>query len=151
MDYFFYTLAINIQRELGVLNMSYTQKILTKRFTIDATAAGIEEANILGSGAKRLSGYLRQIVVRQSSGTATVVDLEIRYESGNSDLENLVYTQTAGALDFTDSGIDAPFSLLEPGISGGGNYSSTLLDRLQLFIQPDAAGTFEVKIDFEIY
>lgn len=122
--------------------------VISKFFTIDATASGYEQTNILGGPAKRPSGYLRQVVIRQSSGAATTIDVEIRYESGDGNTENLVYKNTAAGLPLIDSEINAPFSLLTPGVSGGINYAT--IDDLQLYLEPDNAGTFEVRLDFEI-
>ena len=124
--------------------------IITKKYTITSTSSGYEKLKIFGPSPKKLCGYLKQIIIRQSSGTATTLDLEVRYEPGVSDAENLVYG--AVAIDVTssyiESGIDATFSLLQSGISGSPAYTYT--DDLQLYIEPDATGTFEIRVDFEI-
>lgn len=104
------------------------------------SSAGNEIPDILGSNYRRISGFIEQIVIEQISGAATTVDVQIRYESGNSGLTDLVYQFTGGTLDFIDSQIDAPFSLRPPDEA----------DNLFLFIEPDSTATFDIRIDFRI-
>lgn len=121
---------------------------VVKRFFRDVTitSAGLEVGGIIDgdTSLSTHSGYIRQLLFEQTSGSATTLDsIEIRYESGNSDSSNLVYNATASALTsnvFSDSYIDAPFSLVAP----------EPFEDIILFVQTDATGVFTIRVDLEI-
>lgn len=121
------------------------RKVLKRIFeSVNIPVEGDELAGgIIGSEYKyyRFSGLVQQVIIELVSGAATSIDVEIRYISGDSSLSNLIYKYTGGTLDFIDSSISAQFAL------GGGG---TVYDDIYLYINPDAAGIFDIRVDLEI-
>jgi hypothetical protein len=116
---------------------------VTSRFFSEVTVGteGIEIPNLLGGVPDVDSGYLEQVIIRASAGGGSSIRVEIRYDLGDSSRENLVYLFEDGALPFfIDSCIKAPFDLKGP---------NTATD-MHLFFQPEAAGVFEIRLDFDI-
>ncbi len=121
-------------------------KVKTIFFTSQVvTTAGLEISNFLGSAGNLVSGYIKQIIIRKSAGAATTVNLQIRYLTGNSNREYLIYSDASAALPFVDSDINAPFSLID------NTTSLNMAKDLYLFIDPDADCTLEIRIDVEMY
>lgn len=110
---------------------------------VSITSSG-SEINILGNVYPNISGLIKNIAITQNSGSATEISVcQIRYESGNSDISNLIYSavdMTLSSNDVSDSFIDAPFSLYKPA-----SYTDIIL-----YIQPDATGIFTIRLDIEI-
>ncbi len=116
---------------------------VTSRFFSEVVIppTGLEIPNLLGGVPDVDSGYLQQVIIRATSGGGATVKVELRYEQGDSSRENLVYLFEDGALPFfIDSCIMAPFDLKGP---------NTATD-MHLYIEPEFAGTFEVRLDFDI-
>jgi len=108
---------------------------------VSLTPAGLEIPNVINSIKNIHTGTIDQIVVLQTIGAATSVDVELRYEQGNSARDKVVYLFTAGALPtFVDSHINGPFSLVDRRLQGD----------LHLYLKPDAPCTVNIRIDMEI-
>jgi hypothetical protein len=114
-------------------------KIITKHYAAQAatTVGGEVDDDIFGVS---LCGKLQQVIVTLDSGAATTIDIELRYETGNSDMDMLVYQNTGASLPVTDSDINAPFTLLDP------NLASSLI----LYLKTNSNSTFNVRLDFEV-
>jgi hypothetical protein len=112
---------------------------VTKFFdNIPSTAAGVLIDNIID---QKHSGSIDQIVIRDTTSNATLINVEVRYTTVLSTTETLVYLYEDGAMpSFVDADISAPFSLRSPNLEG----------KLSLFIQPDADAIFNVRIDFHV-
>jgi len=120
-------------------------RIVKKKFTnVTVTSSGLELGTLIPKGYNRIDGYIKQVVFYQVSGWATELSsIEIRYFPGDSTPTNLIYKSTSSALSmnqYSDSYIDAPFSI----------DNVTDSDQLVLYLQTDAAGTFDIRIDLEI-
>lgn len=108
---------------------------------VSLTALGLEIPNVINSVKNIHSGTIDQVVISSVSGTATTIDVELRYEPGNNSRSKLAYLYTAGALpNFADSKIDGPFSLFETNLQGD----------LHLYLKPDAICVVNIRIDFDI-
>lgn len=132
----------------------FTRKIITKKISVSATASVQEIASVFGQTGKKLSGYLKQVIIYKSSGAATEASsFIIAYNTSTDDPTNVIYEISAEAFDgnnsFVDSAINAPFSLLDPTIAGGTSYNQDY--DLIIKYQADAAGELEIRLDFEVY
>ena len=116
--------------------------VATRLFSnIAAAPAGVEITNILGGVRNISSGYIQQIIIRASSGGGSTVRVEVRYTKGDNSIENLIYLFIDGSLpSFIDSNIEAPFGLRAPNLAGD----------ISIFIAPEFAGIFEIRIDMDI-
>jgi hypothetical protein len=122
---------------------------IVKRFFRDVTltSSGTEIGTIMGGDYKwrNVNGLIKQIVAEQTSGTATEISsIQIRYNSGDSTAPNLIYsaaTETLTSDVFSDSFIDAPFSLMPPEPH----------QDIILYLQTNATGVFTIRIDLELY
>jgi hypothetical protein len=112
---------------------------VTKFFeNIVATSSGVLIDNIID---QKHSGEIDQIVIRDITSNATLINVEVRYTTTLSTDETLVYLYEDGAMpSFIDADISAPFSLRSPSLEG----------KLSLFLQPDANATLNVRIDFHV-
>lgn len=121
-------------------------KVIKRQFdTVSFSSAGQEMTeSLIGQGYKfhRHSGYLQQIIIRKVNGGASSVDIEIRYESGNSTRENLVYTATNQSLPVANAALNLPFSL--------GGHGDTFSDDLILYLKPNADATFNIRVDLDL-
>jgi hypothetical protein len=110
---------------------------------VEVTSAGIEFTNIIG-GIKFLhTGDVQQITIRKISGSDTTMDIQIRYISGNGDLDKLVYLYDDAIINsdgFIDSNFNAPFSCATRGTDGD----------MHLFLQSAADCVVSIRIDFDI-
>lgn len=105
------------------------------------TTAGLEVPNIIGAIKNIHTGIIDQIIISESSGSATEVEVQIRYEIGNDARERLAYLYEDGTLPlFVDSHIDGPFSLFNRDLQGD----------IHLFLRPNADCTVNLRIDIEI-
>lgn len=105
---------------------------------VTALAIGGTEVTGLLGGVH--TGYIRQVVARASTDGGTDVDVAIRLKSGETDTEYLVYSTATIAYPLIDSAVDAPFDtgcLLSDG-------------DLSLYVEPQANGVIEVRVDIEI-
>ena len=103
--------------------------------------SGTELINIIGGIQNAHTGYVDQIVITQVSGTATTMQIQVRYDSGIQDRQNLVYLYDAApSANFVDSNINAPFDLTNPESSPD----------LVFLILTDSPGVFNVRIDLNI-
>ena len=119
--------------------MAKRETIISKHFTVAGAAiGGTEVAGLLG-GQHR--GVVDQVIARASAGGGTDIDIQIRLISGDSDVENLVYSTATAAYPLIDSSLNAPFDTFEP----------TSDDDLILYVEPQADGTIQVRIDFRIF
>ena len=114
---------------------------------VQLTTSGLEIPNVINkrqSGVDNTNihmGTIDQIIVSMDSGSATAVDIELRYIQGNSSRTKLAYLYSEGALPlFVDSSIDGPFSLVNPDVDGD----------LHLYLEPDADCIVDVRIDLNI-
>ena len=118
-----------------------TDQIRSIYRTVAATTAGTEVTDLLGGVPESKKGIIEQVVVRASAGGGTDCDIQIRYIAGDSNKENLVYDFTAATYTHIDSNINAPFDT---------GASTTFDGDLILFLDPQANGTLEVRIDMRI-
>ena len=102
-----------------------------------ALAAGTEVSDILG-GQHR--GVVEQVIARASAGGGTDIDVQIRLISGDSNVENLVYSTATAAYPLVDSDLNAPFDTFEAASD----------DDMTLYLEPQADGTIECRIDFRL-
>jgi hypothetical protein len=110
---------------------------------IAVTSSGIEIPRILGGIRHLVGGEIQQVVVNQTAGSATSLDIQIRYKTGNDDLDKLAYLYEAADISsgsFIDSGIDAPFSLQSKKVDGD----------LYLYLESDANCTLSIRLDVDI-
>lgn len=120
-------------------------RLIKKKFTnLNISTSGMELKTLIPKGYNRIDGYIKQIICFQTSGSATELsEIEIRYSSGNPDPTNLIYKNVSATLDsdqYVDSYIDAPFSI----------DNITDDNQLILYLEADAAGVFDIRIDMEI-
>lgn len=114
---------------------------ITRFFSeVTVPAEGLEIPDILGGVPNINSGTVEQIIIEPTSGGGNSMEVQIRYEEEVSSRENLVYWYTEGDSPFVDSNIGAGFSLNSP----------TSVSDLALFILPEQAGVFEVRIDIKL-
>lgn len=114
--------------------------IITRFIEVDSVTLGVETSSVIGQTANKLSGYIKQIMARVDSGNPTSINVQLRYISGISEVENLVYDYTDGILPFIDCLIDAPFSLRSP----------TIASDLILYVSTDTACTLQFRIDIDV-
>jgi hypothetical protein len=109
---------------------------------ISITTSGIEILDIL-SGIKNIhNGIIEQIIIQRKSGSATLMNVEIRYEAGYSGREKLIYLfEDAELPTFVDSDIHAPFSLSSRKENDGD---------IHLYILPDANCTVSIRLDINL-
>jgi hypothetical protein len=110
---------------------------------LDVNSGGLEISRIVGGIRHLAGGRVEQIVVNVTDGSPTSLDIEIRYISGNSDRDKLVYLYEGADISsgtFVDSSIDAPFSLHSKRVDGD----------LYLYLASDASCTISVRIDIDI-
>ena len=111
---------------------------------VNVTSSGLEIQNIIGSIKNLHSGTIDQIIITQKSGTATQVDVSIRYQSGYGGREKLIYLYTEGALPlFVDSHINAQFSLYKAKNDIDGD--------IHLYLEPDSSCVLNIRIDIDVY
>ncbi len=116
-------------------------KILTKFYNdITTDSSGVIMAGLIGGSASRNSGYIKQIVATVASGSATLINVQVRYFQNDSSSENLVYKFNSGIFPFVDSEINAPFSL---NASGAGT-------DLYLYVDVNSLSTLNLRVDFEL-
>lgn len=114
--------------------------IIKRTFTeVDIDNLGTEINHVVGNYSG-VSGTIEQVVIYKISGSATTINVQIRYESDDSTLTNLVYKYDDGELDFIDSSIDAPFSLRSPNRQTD----------LYLYLEPDADCQVNIRIDIRL-
>lgn len=87
------------------------------------------------------NGELCSVVVQKLAGAATDVDIIIRYTETSANEIDQVYVVSGGAF----SG-NAFYDVLDPAQIFDGNKR----DGLWIFVQPDADGTFSIRIDTKI-
>ena len=119
--------------------------IISRFFTISATPSGVE-VPLLGRGEPKVnSGYIEQIIINQIMGGGTLVTLEIRYDSGNSDEDRLVYQLVdepySSSVPVVDSKIRGPFSMLNTDVGPD----------LFLYVAPNASGILQIRVDMEMH
>lgn len=108
---------------------------------VSVTTSGYEITNILGAIKNIDSGTIDQIVISEIAGSATELEIQIRYESGYSGREKLVYLYTDAALPlFVDSHIDGQFSLYNVNLEGD----------IHLYLVPDSNCVLNIRIDIDI-
>ena len=110
---------------------------------ISVTSSGIEIPRILGGIRHLAGGEIQQIVVNQSAGSATSLDIQIRYKTGNDDRDKLAYLYEAADIStgiFVDSDINAPFSLQSKKVDGD----------LYLYLESDSNCTLSIRLDVDI-
>lgn len=111
---------------------------------MDIGSSGREVGYIITRDRNKISGYVRQIIFVRTSGSATSLsDIQIRYFSGDSSLNTLVYKNTSVSISsgsYTDSAIDAPFNLNNVDDEDG----------LILYVQTDSTSTFDIRVDIEV-
>lgn len=113
---------------------------------ISVTDTGIEINNIIGAIKFLHTGEVQQVTVRRVSGAATIMDIQVRYVSGNDNLDKLVYLYQSADISggsFIDSQIEAPFSCSTKNVDGD----------LHLFLK-SGAGTscvVSLRVDFDIF
>ncbi len=121
--------------------------IISRFFHIDAPASGIEIPNVLRRihGPKINTGYIEQVIIRAASGGGSKIDVfEIRYQSGVSEEENLVYQLINEPYPVVDSRVRGPFSMVP------GNERNIDEQDLFLYVEPEADGVLDIRIDFEM-
>ena len=117
--------------------MGYQTRTVSKHFDIAATTAGTEVTGILGNIPQR--GSVDQVIIRATSGGGTHCDVQLRYVSGSSNREDLVYDYTTAPYPLVDSSVNAPLDTAH--VDG----------ELILFLQPQVDGQIKVRIDFLIH
>tara|TARA_R110000803_G_scaffold210257_1_gene281606 strand:+ start:46 stop:405 length:360 start_codon:yes stop_codon:yes gene_type:complete len=111
-------------------------RVITRQYTVAAVAGGTVLDNILGGESHR--GYIRQIIVRASSGGGAKIDvIELRLVAGSNLAEHLVYQN-----------INAVYTLLDAVLAPFDTYTGD--GDMQLYLKPNQDGTLVVRIDFEI-
>ncbi len=110
-------------------------RVISREFTVTAVTAGTTVTDIFGGNSKR--GYIRQIIARASSGGGTDIDLELRLVAASDLAENLIYQNNGASYPLIDL-VNAPFD----SYIGDGD--------LALYVEPQADGVIEIRIDFEI-
>jgi hypothetical protein len=111
------------------------KRVISREFTVTAVAAGTSVTNILGGKSHR--GYIRQVIARASTAGGTDVDIELRLVAASDLAENLIYQNNAASYPLIDL-VNAPFD----SYIGDGD--------LTLYVEPQADGVIEIRIDFEI-
>jgi hypothetical protein len=116
-----------------------TMAVITRFFNdIEVPSSGALITNIIE---QQHSGFIDQIIIRDSSGLASTINVEIRYSEDQSTRESLVYLYEAGTMPlFVDSDIHGPFSLRDPDLEG----------KLSLFLEPNVDAILEIRIDFKL-
>ena len=108
---------------------------------ISVTTAGLEIQDIIKGSARIYNGSLEQIIIEMTSGSATTLEVQLRYEEGNDDRVKLIYLYEDGTLPtFVDSQIGAPFSFIRQ--SSGKD--------LYLYLLPDANCVVNIRIDLSL-
>lgn len=110
---------------------------------VSVTSAGIEINNIIGAIKFVHTGEIQQVTIRKVSGADTTMDVQVRYVSGNGDLDKLVYLYDNATIDssgFVDSNVYAPFSCATRGTDGD----------LHLYLESAAGCIVSIRIDFDI-
>tara|TARA_R110001606_G_scaffold230408_1_gene378266 strand:- start:570 stop:926 length:357 start_codon:yes stop_codon:yes gene_type:complete len=111
------------------------KRVISREFTVTAVAAGTQVGGILGGKSHR--GYIRQVIARASTAGGTSVDLELRLVAASDLAENLIYQNNTASYPLIDL-VNAPFDTY----IGDGD--------LTLYVEPQADGVIEIRIDFEI-
>lgn len=106
---------------------------------------GTEILNIFGAIKYLLTGEIQQVTIRKVSGDDCLVDMQLRYISGNGNLDKLAYlfqNITIDSSGFVDSSIEGPFTCATKGTDG----------ELHLYLQAEAGKqcTLSIRIDFDI-
>lgn len=119
--------------------------VISRFFTVTAPAAGLLIENILQYSTEHTkhSGYIKQIIIRATSGGGTTLNLDIRYLPDDSSYSNLVYKYEGTGIElplFVDSRIDAPFSLKEENVGL----------ELNMWVEPELDAVLDIRVDFEV-
>lgn len=119
--------------------------IIKKHFRdISVPSYGIEVGQIFGSKYQTVNGLIKQIIVEKKSGSGTVLpSIQIRYISGDDSPSELIYFNTNCTLAsnfFSDSFIDAPFSLI-----------STIPTNIYFYMESDVVSVYSIRIEIETF
>jgi hypothetical protein len=88
------------------------------------------------------NGTIDQVVISMTSGGATVMEVQVRYQSQVTDRYKLVYLFVDAPLPLhVDSNVDAPFGLTSTKNKEGD---------IHLYIEPDADCTLNIRLDIDI-
>jgi hypothetical protein len=99
-------------------------------------------ANIINQNRWIYNGTIDQIIISMSSGGATVMDIQIRYQTAVGDRHKLIYLFVDAPLPLhVDSNMDAPFDLT--------SYRNKEGD-IHLYIEPDVDCTLNIRLDIDI-
>lgn len=110
---------------------------------IDVTSSGVEIPRIIGGIRHLVGGEIQQIVVNQTAGSATTLNIQLRYISGDDSRDKLAYLYEAADISsgsFIDSDINGPFSLHSKKVDGD----------LYLYLESDANCTLSIRLDVDI-
>lgn len=116
---------------------------------VSVPATGREFKNIINSyGGSQdqnrwiYSGTIEQIIISMTSGSATDMDIQIRYESQVSSRHKLIYLYLDALLpEHIDSDIKSPFELTSYRNKDGD---------IHLYIEPNAECVLDIRIDIDI-
>jgi hypothetical protein len=120
---------------------------IVRFFTTSVDSSGVEINNIINAIKFLHTGDIQQITIRKVpdgfSGDSTL-NVQIRYISGNSDLDKLVYLYESAVVNnvsgFVDSDIKAPFSCNIRGTDGD----------LHLYLESDVSCVVNIRVDLDI-
>jgi hypothetical protein len=109
---------------------------------INVTTSGIEILDVIGGNKFVHSGTIDQIVIESSSGSASIIEVQLRYIAGISSRHRLAYLFIDGGMPlFVDSNINGSFSLYDVvGIDGD----------LHLYLETDSDSIVNIRIDMDI-
>lgn len=107
--------------------------------------AGTEIQNIIGAIKFLHTGEVSQVTIRKVSGDDCNMNIQIRYVSGNSNIDKLVYLYSTAAINssgFVDSAVAAPFSCATRGTDGD----------LHVYFEAEAGKqcVISARVDFDI-